>query len=64
MKSQVVQNYNVKYINIDDFSKFLKKLLKGDMSDKELSCILHILEKDDMPDVVLFEDIKSIIKNY
>ena len=42
----------------------MKKLVKGKLSDRELSCILHILEKEDMPDVVLFDDIKSILKNY
>lgn len=53
------------YLAQTDFIKFLKTTLKlASIQEKEIQCVLHILVRDDLQGVVLYDEFKSLIKNY
>jgi len=47
-----------------DFVNYLQNQLKLTLSEKELQCLLHVLAREDLQGVILYDEFKQVVKDY
>ena len=65
LSSQSLEQKRIHYLIQNDLIQFLSGTLRlPGLSDKEVQCLLHILVREDLEGVILYDELKSLIKNY
>lgn len=64
IKEEMINYQKIRYILQADLISYLTQKLQIQLTDKELQCILHILSKEDLQGIILFDELKQLIKDF
>ncbi len=64
LQSAVIATTENHYLHPKHFLPFIVEDLEVDFTEKQIQCLLHILVREDLQNVILFEEVSSMLKNF